>query len=106
MVTRSMVEVLTDLAFDVEVPAAHRDDGRAGAPVGGSGITRGAFRVASGSDRPADAFAAVRYADHWFWIDNRDFASKRNLSFLMLLLSLAETNTGAVAPGLTIATGG
>jgi len=105
MLTRSMTEVLTELALDVQVPADHIADGRTGDAVGGVGIARGSFKVQSGRERPPDAFAAIRYSDYWFWIDARDFRSKRSLSFLMLLLSLAETGGGAVAPGLTVTTG-
>jgi hypothetical protein len=105
LLTRSMIEILGDLAFDVQVPEEHVHDGRVGSPVGGRGITRGAFKVATSRERPAQAFAAVPYGSHWFWIDDRDFASKRSLSFLMLLLSLAETGGGNAAPGLTITAG-
>jgi len=105
MLTRSMIEIFGDLAFDVQVPPEHVADGRVGDRVRGSGVSRGAFKITSGRERPADAFAAVRYADYWFWIDNRDFGSKRSLAFLYLLISLAETGTGAVVPGLTVTTG-
>jgi hypothetical protein len=103
MLTRSMIDLLTDMSFDVRVPPEHAADGRAGAEVSGPGITNGSFKVQSGKDRPDDAFAAVHYSGYWFWIDNRDFPSKRGLSLLMLLLSLAETGN-AVAPGLTVST--
>jgi len=59
----------------------------------------------SGTDRPASVFTAVRYENYWFWIDDRDFASKRTLSFMMLLLALAETGGAPPAPALTLPTG-
>jgi len=105
MLTRSMIDLLTDMAFDVQVPPEHVADGRTGTAVQGPGITGGSFRVHSGRERPDDAFATVHYSGYWFWIDNRDFSSKRGLSILMMLLSLAETGGGTIAPGLTVSTG-
>lgn len=49
-----------------------------------------------------DAFAAVRYRNYWFWVDDRDLASKRGLGFLMVLLTLAESGPAAPPPALTI----
>jgi len=103
--TRSMVEVLSDMSFDIRVPEAHVSDGRTGLPVTAPGISQGQFKVASGSEQPSDAFASVRYQGYWFWIENRDFASKRGLSLLMVLLSLAETGTAGAVPGLTVSAG-
>jgi hypothetical protein len=47
--------------------------------------------------RPADAFVAVPYRDHWFWIDDRDMLSKRLFSFIMFIFTLVET-PGKEAP--------
>jgi hypothetical protein len=56
-------------------------------------------------DKPEDAFVSVRYRDRWFWIDDRDFRSKRTFSFLMLLFSLTETGGKEGLPLVTIPTG-
>ena len=53
---------------------------------------------------PTDAYAAVRYRDTWYWVDDRDLASKRAFAFMMMFFSLAETGTSAPAPVLTIGT--
>ena len=37
---------------------------------------------------------SAHYRDRWFWIDDRDLASKRLFAFLMVFSSIAET--GAV----------
>ena len=34
-------------------------------------------RIRSGTVQPWDAYAAIRYRDHWFWIDDRDLAAAR-----------------------------
>ena len=48
----------------------------------------------------------MRYADHWFWIDEEDYPSKRAFRFLLLLLALVErAGDQQQAPLLTIPTG-
>jgi hypothetical protein len=44
----------------------------------------------------------VRHRDTWYWIDDRDYRSKRVLSVLMLFFSLAETGVAPQAPLLTV----
>jgi hypothetical protein len=105
VLTRSILEILTDLSFDVQVPPEHERDGRVGAALAPEVQKASSFRVLSGPSRPADAFAAVRYEDHWFWIDDRDFPSKRALSFMLVLIALAETGSSVAPPAITISTG-
>jgi hypothetical protein len=105
LLTRSVSEVLGDLSFDVAVPPEHEKDGRVGPPLPATMQKQSGFRVASGKDRPSEVFAAVKYEDHWLWIDDRDIASKRALSFMMVLLALSETGGGPAVPALTISTG-
>ena len=40
--------------------------------------------------RPHEPFVAVEYRGTWYWIDDRDYASKRVFSTLMLLLNLVD----------------
>ena len=47
---------------------------------------------------------AVKYREHWFWIDDLDIKSKKVFSFLMFLFTLAETGMPEQAPVLTIPT--
>ena len=55
---------------------------------------------------PRDAFVAAAYDGDWFWIDNRDLATKRVFSFVMLLLSLSESSKPGQPPVITIPAGG
>jgi len=54
---------------------------------------------------PKDAYVAVKYRDHWFYIDDRDGASKITFS-LMLTMSrvnlLGTRRTGAPVPTLPV----
>jgi hypothetical protein len=105
LLTRSMLEILADLSFDVEVPPEHERDGRAGQPLPPEIQKRTGFHISSGKDRPSDTFAAVHYEGYWFWIDDRDFSSKRAMSFMLVLTALAETGTPIPPPAVTISTG-
>ena len=99
-----MLEVLTEQAFDVEVPPDH--EGRVipwdrSQNVGFKPL----LQIESSHETyPADVFAVTRYADAWFWINGEDAFSKRMLYFLQLLLSLAETGPAPPSPLVTIPT--
>jgi len=105
LLTRSILEILTDLSFDVRVPPEHEQEGRVGPPLPAEVQKASNFKVLSGASRPGDAFAAVRYQGYWFWIDDRDFMSKRAMSFMLVLTALAETGSGVEPPAITISTG-
>ena len=109
ILTRSALEVLVDLSSFITVPEAHVAEQRVSATaepeIGPTGPIRPLLRVASGTDPPADAFVAVPYRGHWFWIDDRDLASKRMFSFIMFVFTLVEPGSKEPAPVLTIPTG-
>lgn len=105
MQTRSMIEIMMELGFGVEVPERDAREHR----VIGSGrvVTEGPawkpiVRIHSGSAAPADAYSSVKYRDTWFWIDDRDVDSKQKFTFLMILFSLAETGQSSAAPVVTV----
>jgi len=106
MVTRSMLEMLIDFAAAIEVPPASITEGRTPATrtfeTDGPEGYRPMIRVRSGSQRPEDDFVAVPYRDGWFWIEDRDYASKSMFSFLLILLSLTDVDPGKGSPIITI----
>jgi hypothetical protein len=59
----------------------------------------------SSKERPINTFAAVRYRDHWFSIENRDIDSKRALGLLIALFRVLAPTGGGAAPILTLPTG-
>jgi hypothetical protein len=105
MVTRSMVEIMLEVSAGIDVPGVHREEGRV-LPLGlsetGRALAEPLVHIHSGTAAPPDAYAATRYKDFAFWIDDRDIRSKRVFSFLMLLFSLAETGQPSAAPLVTI----
>lgn len=106
VITRSMIEILIELSARIEAPAAHVQEGFTfpTTPARPDSGPRDQPMVAiqSGSRPPADAFAAVRYSDHWFWIDNRDFRSKAAFTFLLMLTSLVQTGVTPQTPVITV----
>jgi hypothetical protein len=107
LITRSMLQIIIYLATQIEVPPEHVADGRTvpSSPIDGSGARRQLIRVTSSKDKPENSFVAVRYRDHWYSIDDRDFASKRIFTFVMVLFSLTESGDNAGLPLVTIPAG-
>jgi len=108
LATRSVFEVLIDISSTVEVPAEHVAENRASAVLTGAqkDFDRPLIHIRSTAERPADAFVTVQYRDTWFWIDDRDFASKGIFSFLLFVMTLTESEDHSGAPVLTISAGG
>ena len=63
------------------------------------------IRIESGLEKPDKPFVSVQYLDHWFWINEEDFASKRTFTFLMLLFSMMENEAPEGLPLVTIPAG-
>jgi hypothetical protein len=106
LLTRSVLQLIVDLASFVEVPGIHVEekwvlptlrektaDGSTIPPM---------IRIHSGAQNPGDAYAAAPYQGHWFWIDNRDVLSKATFSFLMFVFNLVDTGTKEGTPIITI----
>jgi len=70
-------------------------------PAPGAGAPR-LIEIHNSKNKPTDAYAAVNYRNHWFWIDDRDLKSKRSFAFMMMLFTLAETGEKENLPLITI----
>jgi hypothetical protein len=106
VLSRSMAEILIELAIGIDVPSDHVEQRRT-MPSGRVASAedprdRPLVRIASGPRPPADAFSAVSYRNSWYWIEDQDFTSKRVFTLLMLFFSLAETGVTPQAPTLTL----
>ena len=66
-----------------------------------------AFHVHEAVDPPKDAWVAVRSRNCWFFIDDRELASKRTFTLVVELLNLqmSRNDSGNAAPILTIPVG-
>jgi hypothetical protein len=109
MLTRSMLEILVDLSSYIEVPTASMTERRT-FPTPPPEVASGTpvpplIKILSSTESPGDVFVAVPYRREWYWIDDRDFASKRLFSFIMFLFTLTETEGKQGAPVITIPAG-
>lgn len=106
LLTRSMMHIMIELASYVEVPERDLAEQRATPAIAGGGDEKHRLiRIHSTAEEPADAFVAVPYHGHWFWIDDRDLVSKRTFTFLMLLFTLAHQGPTQNLPLVTIPAG-
>jgi hypothetical protein len=74
ILSRSILEILIDLASFITVPEAHVLERRVGPTHedegGAEGPIRPLIRIGSAAARPHDAFATVHYRSYWFTIDD------------------------------------
>jgi hypothetical protein len=110
LLSRSMLDIFQELGSYIEVPAIHAAEKRvSGNFARDADIDAGVeplMRIhSSKAELINDAFIAAHYRDHLFWIDDRDYQSKRLFSFMMFLLTLAETGAPRQAPIVTIPAG-
>jgi len=109
ILSRSMYEIIIDLASQIEVPGVHVEEKQVN-PTMPEEMVQGVsvpqlIKIHSSTEQPETAFIAVSYQDYWFWIDKRDLRSKSLFSFLMMIFSLTETGNKEGAPILTIPAG-
>jgi hypothetical protein len=108
LLTRSINEILTDMASYITVPEVHVTERRVRPTpeddVGPRGPIPPLIRIASAAECPADVFVAVPYLGYCFFIDNRDLPSKQSFSSIMFLFTFVETGSKEAAPILTIPT--
>lgn len=105
VVTRSLMQQMAAMASQVEVPPEDVSQGRASpgwdAVAGNTNAVR-LIQIKCSKTEPLDAFVAVEYRHHWFWIDDCDLKSKRVFSFMMMLFTLADTGEKENLPLITI----
>ncbi len=112
---RSTAQVHFFLANGVEVPPEHVASGVIRPPVAADGtpvdlraVTAGLFTVHThhGHKPPPCAYVAVKYRGYWYYIDDRDQASKTTFSLVLQLGRLDFANQeGASGPFLTLPVG-
>jgi hypothetical protein len=109
MLTRSMLQIMVELATQINVPPQHVTEGQIKPSLVLLDSTEEKIvqliKVNTSPKKPKNDFTVVKYEDHWFWIDKRDFKSKRTLTFLMILFSLTESGGKERLPLVTIPAG-
>jgi len=109
LLTRSILEIIIDMASYIEVPPVHVEEKRVNATMPDETVEGATvpplIRIHSSEERPGDAFITIPYRHYWFWIDDRDLRSKSLFSFLMFIFSLTETDGKEGAPVITVPAG-
>ena len=109
LLTRSISEILRDLASLIDVPPEDVAAGRTYPTFTAEEVDlrRVRIRARVGSFPPLfeDAYVIAQYRGRWFWIDNADFRSKQVFSFVIQLLQLAQTTNAQNLPVITIPSG-
>ncbi|MGC8490984.1 MAG: hypothetical protein ACP5SH_04525 [Syntrophobacteraceae bacterium] len=108
ILSRSMLDILAELSGSIEVPKVYVAEKRTH-PTRGEGYFQGRkvqplMRIHSGRDKPQDAFVMVRNRGYWYWIEDRDFLSKRVFGIIMFLFTLTEKPEKEATPIVTIPT--
>jgi hypothetical protein len=100
-----MLHIMTTMACQADVPPEDVVQGRTPPGFTGTGPDAEALRlihIRCSKNRPVDSYVAVKYRNHWFWVDDRDLKSKRSFAFMIMLFSLAETGEKENLPLITI----
>jgi len=103
--TRSIIELIKNMAVQVEVPPEDVSQQKAvpgfetGHPVPG---VIPIIRIRSSKQKPDDAFIAVHYRNLWFRIDDNDLSSKAVFAQLMELFTMIDTSNKQNLPVVTI----
>jgi len=103
--SRSMLQIMAAISAFVDIPAAHLADHSATeafASRPGEAPEQVPAHIHSGTEKPANAYAAVQYRDHWFWVDQSDWQTKRAMTAVMFFFTLADTGTPDRLPLITI----
>jgi hypothetical protein len=110
MMTRSMLQVMAELAAVVQVPQSEESERK---------VTPGLFEEAgistqppallnimSGPNLPADPSIVVEYDGRWFWIADDDIRSKSVFAAVMMLFSISDIGAKGMGPIVTIPANG
>ena len=106
--TRSLLATMLFLSKGVDVPSVDLTKGHV-FPVS---IDRSnpqkplvPMHVRTSRTPPEEAFVAIQYRGHWFYVDESDLQSKRMFTLLMFLFELQAPAGGGAAPLITLPTG-
>lgn len=109
---RTMLGVMYYLSQSVEPPPEHAarhlvgvtklPDGQ---PFDWTHVLGDLLRIKSSPHQPNDAFIAIKYRTHWFYIEDTDRDSKTTFNMLILLFMLQSASSQGKSPLLTLPIG-
>jgi hypothetical protein len=106
---RSILTMMGFLAHGVEVPEAHMQEKFVEQNAEAANIENNDFfiplNIHSSEEKPDDAFVAVEYQNHWFYIERSDHISKQAFGMLTYLYMLQAPQAPGGMPLITIPAG-
>ena len=99
--TRSIMQTLVLMCELIHVPHDEKNAVRKVSENASSKLFKN-FNIYSNDECPQNAFVAIKYCGHWFFIDSQDIYSKLIFSSILGVLSMAETGTTTGVPILTL----
>lgn len=102
--SRSMLQIMSAMATYTDVPETDVQDGRAVPALRSTDSTSQGdpVKIKCSKDKPADAFVAVHYHNRWFWVDDRDWRTKRAFMAIMFLFTMTQETGEERLPLITI----
>ena len=102
--SRSMFQIMSAFASCTDVPESDLKEQRALPTFSSTNNTAVGeqVRIKCSPEKPANAFAAVHYRNKWFWVDDRDWRTKRALSAIIFMFTMADTGGNEQLPLITI----
>lgn len=113
IITRSLLGCMYYLSLGVEVPQSDLASGVVGKTKTSTGeyfdwatILHDVMTIQSAPYYPEYAYLAIRYRNRWFYIDDRDLASKNTFVLLQQIYNLQARQVEKEPPILTLPIGG
>ncbi|MGI9518731.1 MAG: hypothetical protein ACR2NP_16860 [Pirellulaceae bacterium] len=106
--TRAPLEIMFYLSKGVVVPGEHLECGLAASTANYDGTPYNWHDIVGDliciqvCDKKPEARLAVKYRDHWFYIDDRDQVSKRTLFMLIAIMDVSRVEGRGEKPVLTL----
>jgi hypothetical protein len=102
--SRSILQVMGAFSSYLDVPEAHVKDRSVPPGLENTPSDHGQnkIQIRSGREKPENAYTAVNYRGHWFWIDESNWQTKRALSAIVFFFTLAGTGGAENLPMITI----
>lgn len=112
IITRSLLSSMYYLSLGVQVPECDLESGVVGVTEDGKGnpfewanVLGDVMTIQSSPYYPEFAYLAVRYRNRWFYIDDRDLASKNTFVLLQQIYNLQARQVEKEPPVLTLPIG-
>ncbi|GGA79434.1 hypothetical protein GCM10011369_21730 [Neiella marina] len=99
--TRGLLPIMSVMSRGIVIPAPHQQ------AVVNTHIDPNTLpmTIHSSVDYPSDAYLAISYRDHWFYIRDDDIMSKRYFGLMMYLYNIQASPKSQQAPLLTLPAG-